>query len=126
MNTPGNFSVVVQDQLIRVDLQGQWTVADDREYLIELMNAFHMAKNAPWGMLVDMRGWQIDDALKEFKHEHVFHLDRRNQKAECWIVDDDNQGDHLAHYLESAEIPLQRCHDVNTAQQWLTLYGFKL
>jgi hypothetical protein len=126
MTTSACFSVEVQTQLIKVDLQGQWTKEADRDYLIELMGAFHVIRHGPWGMLVDMRNWKIDEQLKAFKHEHVFHLDRRNQKAECWIVDDDKQGEHLMHYVESADVPLQRCKDVNSARQWLLQYGFTL
>lgn len=126
MTTPASFNIVVKHQLIRVDLQGVWTLAADSDYLIELMAAVREADNAPWALLVDMRGWQVDESLKAFKLDHEFHLDRRNQKAECWLIDHPAQGEHLAHYLTSANVPLHRCFTPEEAGRWLNDYGFSL
>lgn len=124
MGIPANFSIAVKHQLIRVDLQGDWNSQIDMEYLTELMEAIHQTKQAPWGILVDMRGWRVTDELKAFKHNNVLHLDRRNQRAECWLVEDDDQGSHLLHFINEAKMPFKKCYDIESARQWLAPYGF--
>ncbi|MCC2607557.1 hypothetical protein [Planctobacterium marinum] len=121
-----SYQVIVKKQLIKVDLEGDWDNKSDLAYLNELALTMRNMQSAPWGLVVDMRGWVVSKETLGFKQKTAFHMDRRNQVVECWIVDNLNQGAHLIHFIEKAKIPLKRCTSVDSAQLWLNQYGFNL
>lgn len=120
-----NYQVVLAKNLIKVTLEGDWDNKTDLNYLNELSAAMRQLRNVPWGLLVDMRGWIVSPEMVEFKHKTIFHMDRRNQAVECWIVDNMDQGAHLIHFIEKAKIPLKRTTSVESARLWLNQYGFE-
>ena len=124
MSSTAEFDVSTHGNLIKVRLRGVWTIQIDIEYLTELTRQMQHVKGAPWAMLVDMRGWVMPQAVTDYKLEFRHSLERRNQKAECWIVDTPNQGDHLVHYFEEAKVPLARHTVEQQALDWLASMGF--
>lgn len=121
-----SYQVVVKKQLIKVDLEGDWDNKSDLAYLNDLAMAMRNMQAAPWGLVVDMRGWEVSSEILQFKQKTAFHMDRRNQVMECWIVENMDQGAHLIHFIEKAGIPLKRCTSLKSAQLWLNQYGFEL
>ncbi len=126
MSSAPHFHIVDKAGLIKASLEGRWNTQIDLAYITRLSEFMQKNNHKPWALLVDMRGWRVPPDVKLFKHENVFHLDRRNQKAECWLVEDKDQGVHLIHYLTIAKIPFRRCLDVDSAQTFLQQFGFAL
>lgn len=129
MNNPPSYTsyrVITTTNLIKVSLEGVWNSAIDIAYLTELSLAMRAMRTNPWGLAVDMRGWFVPEEVRRFKEKTAIHLDRRNQQAECWLVDDMAQANHLSDYIEKAGVPFKRCLDVSSANIWLAQYGFSL
>lgn len=96
---PGSFEIVSNKNVIKVKLSGVWDIKVDFAYLTELTNHMQKMRGNPWCIIVDMRGWIVPEAHKNCNHKVNLQLDRRNQKAECWIVDHPSQGDFLVHFM---------------------------
>lgn len=126
MLTPANYRVITTGNLIKADIEGLWDAASDVGYLTQLSEAMRQLRNKPWALVVDMRGWVVTEQMRNFKQTNIAYLDRRNQKLECWIVDDYAQGSHLFHYVEHSDILFKRCLTVDAANSWLSQYGFSL
>lgn len=124
MNKSSNFSIKVCGHLIEVDLQGDWSEQDDLSYVSLLSEKIIEVKNNSWGILVDMRGWKVQEVatLSKFK----IALDRRNQKLECWIVDDMQQGEFLLTHFKNTLVNPVRLLDPTAAQKYLEEAGFSL
>jgi hypothetical protein len=124
MNNMGDFSIQVYGSLIVVDLTGNWTEQNDLSYLSSLTEEITRVKREPWGLLVDMRGWTVQQAATEptFK----ITLDRRNQKVECWIVDDLQQGDFLLTHFQHTPIKPLKFLNPEGAIKHLKSVGFEL
>lgn len=118
-----SFQVLICNNLIKVNLEGCWDISSDLAYLNQLSAAMKQVRDKPWGLLVDMRGWRVSEEMINFKQKTIFHMDRRNQIAECWLVEDLSQGAHLIHFIEKANIPLKRCTSVSSGRTWLNQYG---
>jgi hypothetical protein len=106
MNKSSHFSIQIYEQLIVVDLSGNWTEQDDLNYISQLSEKITEVRGSSWGILVDMRGWKVQVATTKSTFEIA--LDRRNQRAEFWIVDNIEQGEFLlAHFKNSVIKPLK-------------------
>lgn len=92
------FTIELSEHLVQVRLAGKWSLAQDMAYLSQLAESIDQIKAKPWGILVDMRQWQLEE-VKEFGYQQKqvanVHIDRRNQLAECWIVNSPNQAQTL-------------------------------
>lgn len=126
MPSPPRFQITIDNNTIKVQLEGVWDLATDIEYLNKLSEAMHSCHNKPWALVVDMRGWIVTEEIRNFKSKINLQMDRRNQDVECWIVDDMGQGEHVQHFIEKAGVRFQRFLDENAANIWLTQYGYNM
>ena len=121
---PGSFKVETRNNIIRVELKGVWDIKVDFAYLTELTQHMQKMRGNPWCIVVDMRGWIVPDNHKTSNEKVDLSLDRRNQKAEVWIVDDPSQGDFLIHFMTDAGFPFRKVNSEQEAFNWLSEYGF--
>lgn len=124
MSNSSNFSIRVKGSLIAVDLTGNWSEQDDLSYLSSLTEEIAHINREPWGLIVDMRDWKVQEAATEptFK----IALDRRNQKVECWIVDHHQQGDFLLpHFKNTSLKPLKFLNPIE-AIKYIEKLGFSM
>jgi hypothetical protein len=117
MTTQASHSITCFDALIFVNLQGHWSIQHDLAYLSELAEVLTHMRGKVWTLLVDMRGWHVPDSIRHAKY-HV-DLDRRNQRAECWIVDNLGDNEYLFAYFLGQPVQPQRCLNIQSAQQFL-------
>jgi len=99
MSKSSHFKVQVYEQMIVADLNGNWTEQDDLSYVSLLSEKILEVRANSWGLLVDLRGWEAQEAVTKCTFQVI--LDRRNQKVEYWIVDDILQGEFLMMYFEN-------------------------
>lgn len=124
MNTSKKFSIRVCGQLIVVSLRGDWTEQDDLTYISLLSDTISEVRGSAWGILVDMRGWRVDEAATLATYKIA--LDRRNQKAEYWIVDDLEQGEFLLDHFKNTAVRPIRYLDPIEAEQAVKASGFAI
>lgn len=119
------FEVISGSHLIKAKITGDWTITADIGYLSRLAEAMQNSRSQPWCLLVDMRGFVIPTELKARNRKITANveLNRRNQLAECWIVDDMEQGKELEHFIHASNIPLHRFKDEESANRWLKAQG---
>lgn len=125
MTNPASFSIVRQNQVVWVELIGVWNPSVDLQYLTELGAVMNNMRGGPWAMVVDMRQWIVDDIYQEKGYTAEVHLNRLNQKAECWIVNAQDQGDFLVKFLEKAKMPLRKFFDEEDVHSWLMSHGYE-
>lgn len=112
-----------------IKLEGQWTLAADLSYLTDLSHQINLINNAPWGMLIDMREWDLDDVPTFDRSQKTsdIHLDRRNQIAECWLVRNDLQARSLITFIEAVPgLSFQRFLTKSEAMSWLKSFNLSL
>ncbi|MGS2720805.1 hypothetical protein [Paraglaciecola aestuariivivens] len=119
-----NYSIQSYGNLIVVDLKGQWSVQDDLVYISSLGEEIAKQKNHPWAILVDMRGWQGQPPAAQASFK--ISLDRRNQKAEYWIVDHPAQADYLLPYFNHTSVRPQKFIELNQAKIVIAQAGHNL
>ena len=119
INSEPKFEIVTKNNVIHINLSGLWTVQADLAYLTSLTEQIHNVKGNPWSMLIDMRGWDLtlDVFNSEFKSK--ISLDRRNQIAESWVVDDLNQSEVLLYFFEKSKLQPKRVLTMTEALDWI-------
>ena len=120
----GSFDITTEGNVIWVDLRGVWDIKVDFAYLTELTQHMQKMRGNPWCIIVDMRGWIVPDNHQACNEKVDLRLDRRNQKAEVWIVEDPEQGDFLVHFMKEAGFPFAKVRSEQEAFQWLSTQGF--
>lgn len=117
------FQITQSRNLISVELAGIWQAAQDLAYLTELSEHIAAINHQPWGLLINMRNWQLDDVPRSTQIQDrlvEIPLDRRNQLAECWIVNNDLQGRSVMHFVtEQPGLSFERCYTQSEALAWL-------
>lgn len=126
MPAPASFQINIANNTIHVQLRGEWDLATDIDYLNQLSQAMRRCHNRPWALVVDMRGWLVPEEILNFKSKINLQIDRRNQAVECWLVDDMVQGNHVIHFIEKAGVHFKRFLDEESANTWLSEYGFSV
>lgn len=107
-DSPAHYKIRIKERLIVVSTTGTWTLQTDMAYLSELGEAMHSMRGNTWAVLVDMRGWVVPETVSSSPFKLKTQLDRRNQKLECWIVDDMEQGNALLPYFQASSIVPKR------------------
>ena len=118
-DSPAHFKIRISERLIVVRTKGTWTLQTDMAYLSELGEAMHSMRGSTWAVLVDMRGWVVPETVSSSPFKLKAQLDRRNQKLECWIVDDMEQGNALLPYFQASGIEPKRFLDPTEAIAYL-------
>ena len=122
----GSFEIKSVKNIIHVKLHGVWNIRVDFAYLTELTKHMQNMRGNPWCIIVDMRGWVVPNEHKTSNTKVDLQLDRRNQKAECWIVDEPTQGDFLIHFMTKAGFPHSKVYSDEEAEEWLAEKSFFL
>ncbi|UAA38356.1 hypothetical protein KIH87_16965 [Paraneptunicella aestuarii] len=125
MSQIASYQICSSKNLIQVRITGTWTISIDLAYLSELSETMSKARNTPWAMVVDMRGFLLPEELldSEKKITANIDLDRRNQLAECWIVDHIEQSENLEGFITGSGVPLKKVFTEQEASQWLASFG---
>lgn len=124
MSKTSHFKVQVFGQMIVADLNGNWTEQDDLSYISILSEKVLEVRANSWGLLVDLRGWKAQEAVTKCTFQVT--LDRRNQKEECWIVDDMLQGEFLMVYFKNTLVKPVKFLTHQEAIKHLKATGFDL
>lgn len=121
--SPAQFDITIKRDIIFIKLQGVWTVSVDMAYISQLSQAMYDMRGAEWGMFVDMAQWTLPEEVyySEFKTKIV--LDRRNQIAESWRVNEMNQGELLLPFFSDYSLKPKRFLEENDAIAWLRECG---
>ena len=125
MNAKPNFSFNIIGKILEVRIQGNWTIQADLAYLSAFGEQMHKMRGNSWAVVIDMRGWVLPADLFDSKFIAKIVLDRRNQKAECWIVDHLKQGEILLPFFRESNVIPERFLDVKLAEKWLSQLGFE-
>lgn len=125
MNSP-TYSVELINDIIVIDINGDWDIQADIGYLTLLDETIAMARNDNWAIYADLRGWRVSEEVVNYKHNLTIQLSRHNQQAECWLVDDMEQGSHIQHHIEGAGVPFIKCLTEEEAEKWLLSKGFHI
>jgi len=120
---PPTYALGACSNLIYARFEGTWNVTIDLEFMTELGQQMLAMKCHHWGFLVDMRHWDMPQHVIDMMQTAKVHLNRRNQIAECWIVQHPEQGRFIEPLITQAQIPLQRCSSLSSAMQWLETQG---
>lgn len=118
MNNEPTFTIESKDQIIRVNLLGQWTIAKDLEYITALAEVINKTRHSPWALFVDMRNWNETgiEGTKEIHNLAEVEIIRSNQQAECWIVDDMQQANSLERFIKDAHVSFKKCMEEKPPQ----------
>lgn len=101
---PYMFQVKTSEQVIIARLAGVWTLNDDLEYITQLSEHISAFNRKRWGLFVDMRDWVLPEEVFESPFKSRILLDRRNQVAESWLVNELNQGEQLLPFFRETKI----------------------
>lgn len=124
MNDSASHQIICFKALIYVELRGEWSTQRDLAYLSELAESIRFMRGRTWAMLVDMRLWHVPESIRHAKYN--IQLDRRNQKAECWIVNELNDNDYLLPFFKESPVQPQRFLTLQNAQQALQKLDIQL
>ena len=119
INSEPRFEIVTKNNIIYVNLSGIWTVQADIAYLTSLIEHIHKVKVKPWSMFVDMRGWTLPDEVFNSEFKAKILLDRRNQLAESWLLDDLHQAEILMYHFKETKLQPKRVLTMQEALDWL-------
>jgi hypothetical protein len=124
--TQPTYNVELTNNIVVVNISGDWNIQADIAYLTLLDETIARVRDDKWALFADLRGWRVSDEVMNLKHNLTIHLARKNQQAECWVVDDMDQGKHIQHHIEEAGVPLHKCTSSQEAENWLRQSGFCL
>ncbi|MGB0986385.1 MAG: hypothetical protein ACPGVL_04125 [Pseudoalteromonas spongiae] len=120
------YSVSLKHNLVVVKIAGNWDIQADIGYLTLLDETISRVRNTPWALFADLRGWRVSEDVINYKHNKTIQLARSNQIAECWLVDSEEQGQHIQHHIENAHVPFIKVTSLQQAENWLLQYGCKV
>jgi hypothetical protein len=124
MTTSSSFHIHRFGSILYIRLQGMWSTQLDLAYLSELAEIIRGMRGQTWSMVVDMRGWVVPEPAKDPKYN--IDLDRRNQRAECWLVDYIDAQAHLLVHFANKTLQPQRFTDLNSLEAWLDTLQIRL
>lgn len=116
------FYLESRGDILFASLHGSWDHKIDMEYLRALDKAANDFRDRPWGMLIDMRDWQLltYEGLKSGEEYASTEFSRRNQTTECWVVPHSMVRSLM---LQSASFPpglsFKSFEDMTLAEHWL-------
>jgi hypothetical protein len=124
--TKPTYIVELTNNIVVVKISGDWNIQTDIGYLTILDETISRVRNDGWALFADLRGWRVSEEVVHLKHNLIIELTRKNQQAECWLVDTMDQGKHIQHHIENAGVPLYKCESRQDAEKWLMQKGFYL
>ena len=124
--TEPTYTVELINNIVVAKVSGDWNIQADIGYLTTLDETISRVRNDRWALFADLRGWRVSEDVVNFKHNLTIELARNNQQAECWLVDNMDQGKHIQHHIENVGVPLYKCVSREDAEKWLMQNGFYL
>ncbi len=113
-----SFAIRSVKNLILIKLSGEWSMATDLSYLSELAEHISRFRSRKYCIFADMRGWQLEQPIKQEVAKTDVRFDRRSQKGECWLQATVNQAEHLVKFFDGLRFPLYRTTDTKDALDW--------
>lgn len=98
---------------------GTWDLRTDLHYISDLSEALKRRQGNAFYLVVDMRGLEVPEQVKNAKKNYPVALDRRNQQGEIWLIDDIHQSDHLLIYFKNVSFELKRTTEPGECIDWL-------
>lgn len=120
------YDVTLKNNLVIAKISGDWNIQADIGYLTSLDETISRVRNVPWALFADLRGWRVSEEVINYKHNKTIQLARSKQKAECWLVESIEQGQHIQHHIENAHIPFIKVTTMQEAEIWLSQYDFHI
>lgn len=120
------YQIDIVGQLIIVKLNGHWSLSADKQYLADLETSIGRVNSKPWGILVNMQGWQLKSSQVNMLQQNVAnkHLDRSNQLCECWLVDNFMQASEIEPFVASVPgLRFRKTTSKSDAVEWLSLFS---
>jgi hypothetical protein len=106
------YHIEVFQDLVLVTLRGRWDMSTNIQYLAAFGDTLRARRGKAFHVLVDMRTWKVPNSVTFAKMKAPIHLDRRNQKIEIWLEDDDTVADHIAaKFFNEQNFTLHRTKD---------------
>lgn len=124
--TQPTYTVELTNNIVVVKISGDWNIQADIGYLTLLDETISRVRNDNWALFADLRGWRVSEEVVNLKHNLTIQLARKKQQAECWLVDNMDQGNHIQHHIESQSVSLYKCLSRDDAENWLMKQGFYL
>lgn len=124
MTTNSAFHIKRFGSILYVRLHGVWSTQLDLTYLSELAETIRGMRGQSWSMIVDMREWVVPEAAKDPRYN--VNLDRRNQKAEAWLVDHIDAQAHLLVHFENRPLLPKRFTEMGPLEAWFNTLQISL
>ena len=109
-----HYHIDVFQDLILVTLRGRWDMNTNIQYLATFGDTLKARRGKAFHVIVDMRSWEVPHSESFARMKAPIHLDRRNQKIEIWLEDDNTVADHIAaKFFNEQNFTLHRTKDHN-------------
>lgn len=121
-----HYQIEIVEQLIVVNLHGRWSLSADKQYLDHLESSIEKVWGQPWGMLVNMQGWQLQSSQLNMLQQNVAnkHIERTNQRCECWLVDRLMQASEIEPFVASVPgLRFRKTTSRTDAVEWLSHFS---
>jgi hypothetical protein len=117
-----SFRVETFDRLVYFQVRGTWTLAADLQWLTQTSEAMNKMRGSPWYLLADMRGWVLPKEVAFSSKRAKYNVDRRNEIAECWWVNEDDDLNLLLPVKEKLPITVNIVTEASEVNNWLEQY----
>ena len=114
-----SFTVDTFGRLVYFKVSGLWTLSADLQWLTQTSEAMHSMRGAPWYLLADMRGWVTPKEVALSSHRAKTNVDRRNEMAECWWLNEDDDLSLLLTLKEALPFEVTIVNEANEVREWL-------
>ena len=114
-----SYAIEIRGDVLCAKLVGKWDLATDVTYNVKFTTMAQKIRNRPWGILCDMSDWPL--TIKEPRDRSLIkEFDRRNQIAECWVIQNEDQVKALEPFIRRhPQIQLAWFRTVEEADNWL-------
>ena len=101
--------------VILVTLRGCWNLNTNIQYLATFGDILNARRGKAFYIIVDMRTWRVPHSESFARIKAPIQIDRRNQKIEIWLEDDDTVADHIAaKFSNEQNFTLHRTKDLDS------------
>jgi hypothetical protein len=119
MGLEGCFQLKSADHVIAARFTGCWSMTTELDFMNRFCSEIKKVQTrGAWVLFVDMREWEMRDEViaktQKIKHD----LDRRNQKGECWLIENDHQGHFLLPLFATLPFDLHRYKQSTMVLDW--------
>ena len=116
---PPSYKVDVFGRLVYFQVRGLWTLGADIQWLSSISEQMNSMRGSPWFLLADMRSWVVpkDVVYSSLRAKH--NVDRRNEVAECWWLNKDDDHSYLLTIKAHLPIHVSIMYEASEVRKWL-------